>query len=43
MKKSELKQLIKEEISKVLNKVNTPIIELNTSFLQFKNLKIQQD
>jgi hypothetical protein len=34
MKKSELRQLIREEISKALQKNNTPTIELNTSFLQ---------
>lgn len=34
MKKSELKQIIKEEINKVLNEDNTLTIELNTSFLQ---------
>jgi len=34
MKKSELRQIIREEISKALQKNNTPTIELNTSFLQ---------
>jgi len=34
MKKSELRQIIREEISKALQENNTPIIELNTSFLQ---------
>tara|TARA_R110002020_G_scaffold90964_2_gene221219 strand:+ start:3750 stop:4277 length:528 start_codon:yes stop_codon:yes gene_type:complete len=34
MKKSHLKKLIREEISKVLNEKEIPTIELNTSFLQ---------
>ena len=34
MKKSELRQIIREEISKALQENNTPTIELNTSFLQ---------
>jgi hypothetical protein len=34
MKKSELQQIIREEISKILKKDNVSTIELNTSFIQ---------